>query len=68
MKKKRGSERSPSRPSANCIELLAVAEERMNAKIIDVFVDGRELSFKVDTGAEVSVVPSSFPGVQSPEG
>ncbi|XP_077553537.1 uncharacterized protein LOC144168417 [Haemaphysalis longicornis] len=61
-----------TRSSASSVELHAVAENRPNAKFIEVLVNGSPLSFKVDSGAEVSVVPSSFSGVppklQVPEG
>lgn len=55
------------------VELGAVgsnSEER--AKFVDVKVDGTPLRFKVDSGAEVTVVPSTFSGIppylEPPEG
>ncbi|XP_077550696.1 uncharacterized protein LOC144163904 [Haemaphysalis longicornis] len=70
--KKRRCNSKRTRSSASSVELHAVAENRPNAKFIEVLVNGSPLSFKVDSGAEVSVVPSSFSGVppklQVPEG
>ncbi|XP_037502541.1 uncharacterized protein LOC119376955 [Rhipicephalus sanguineus] len=55
------------------VELGAVcsnSEER--AKFVDIKVDGTPLRFKVDSGAEVTVVPSTFSGIppylEPPEG
>ncbi|XP_049272437.1 uncharacterized protein LOC125758830 [Rhipicephalus sanguineus] len=64
-KKKRVNGKHTWKPLASFIELHAVAGERPNAKFVEVLVDGRPLSFKVDSGAEVSVVPSTFSGVPS---
>ncbi|XP_049517017.1 uncharacterized protein LOC125942820 [Dermacentor silvarum] len=60
LKKKRGSRKRTPKPSASSIELHAVAGERPNAKFVEVFVDGCPLSFKVDSGAEVYIVPSTY--------
>ncbi|XP_077547331.1 uncharacterized protein LOC144159615 isoform X3 [Haemaphysalis longicornis] len=42
------------------------------AKFVKVAVNGRNANFKVDSGAEVTVIPDSFPGIpkqlQKPEG
>lgn len=65
-------QRSHSRQS-HAIEMHAVKTSReANAKFVWVHVNGVPLKFKVDSGAEVTVVPSTFPGVPSqlekPEG
>ncbi|XP_037579458.1 uncharacterized protein K02A2.6-like [Dermacentor silvarum] len=65
LKKKRGSRKRTPKPSASSIELHAVAGERPNAKFVEVLVDGCPLSFKVDSGTENSIVPSTFLGVPS---
>ncbi|KAL3225850.1 hypothetical protein MRX96_049072 [Rhipicephalus microplus] len=53
------------KPSASSVELTAVTEKHLNAKYIDVLVNRLAVLFKVNSGAEVSVVPSSFPSVPS---
>ncbi|XP_037503094.1 uncharacterized protein LOC119377867 [Rhipicephalus sanguineus] len=63
--KKRVNGKHTRKPLASSIELHAVAGERPNAKFVEVLVDGHPLSFKVDYGAKVSVVPSTFSGVPS---
>lgn len=65
MKKKAGW-KLKQKPSASSVELHAiVVGRRPNAKFIEVLVDGRALSFKVDSSAEVLVVPFVFPGIPS---
>ncbi|XP_037521933.1 uncharacterized protein LOC119399192 [Rhipicephalus sanguineus] len=63
--KKRVNGKHTRKPLASSIELHAVAGERPNAKFVEILVDGRPFSFKVDSSAEVSVVPSTFSGVPS---
>ncbi|KAL1471964.1 hypothetical protein MTO96_039631, partial [Rhipicephalus appendiculatus] len=64
-KKKLLNGKPAQKPSASSIELHAVAGEHPNAKLVEIFVDGRPLSIKVDSGAEVVVLPSTLSGVSS---
>uniref|UniRef100_A0A147BJ81 RNA-directed DNA polymerase n=1 Tax=Ixodes ricinus TaxID=34613 RepID=A0A147BJ81_IXORI len=46
------------------VELGAVSSDgSTRAKFVEVKVDGMPLSFKVDSGAEVTVIPSTFSGI-----
>ncbi|KAL1473397.1 hypothetical protein MTO96_038710 [Rhipicephalus appendiculatus] len=46
--KERVNGKHTQKPSASSIELHAVAGEHPNAKLVEILVDGRPLSFKVD--------------------
>ncbi|XP_064469924.1 uncharacterized protein LOC135384661 [Ornithodoros turicata] len=56
----------------NSIQLFAISASRKKGKFVEVFVDGIPLLFKVDSGAEVTVIPSTFGGIpeqlQAPDG
>lgn len=60
------------KPTASSVELLHTEGLSPNVNSIEVLVDGCVLPFKVDCGAEASVVPSVFPGtpvkLEDPEG
>ncbi|KAH6934814.1 hypothetical protein HPB50_001008 [Hyalomma asiaticum] len=47
------------------IQLLAVNASRELGRFVSVEVNGRTLRFKVDSGADVSVVPITFQGCPS---
>ncbi|XP_077536156.1 uncharacterized protein LOC144148507 [Haemaphysalis longicornis] len=54
--------RSNSTRRLSQIQLCAVDAAQTERRHVVVHVNGRPLQFKVDTGADVSVVPPSFPG------
>lgn len=72
LNKKHINGKQTQKPSASSIELHTVTEERPNVKFVEVLADGCPLSFKVDSGVEVAVVPSTFTAVplklQHPKG
>ncbi|KAL1440271.1 hypothetical protein MTO96_001211 [Rhipicephalus appendiculatus] len=61
-KKRRVNGKHTKKHSASSIELHAVAGERPNTKFVEILADGCSFSFKVDSGAEVLVVPITFAG------
>lgn len=70
---KKGHFATVCRSSVASVELYEIGSlSQPKAKFVDVEVNGTPVRFKVDSGAEVSVIPSTFSGIPSrldpPEG